>query len=282
MLSWLRAWVAASTGRPMPAEPPAPAPLTQWGRYWRVLRNATLAVVAVMVIAGAGWYALSANRHPDWAVIVVAGDAHAHDGGPTEAFDNARRDVSAGLVAIGFRPEHIHQFSTRPERYAGTTGAEGHTIGIDLYTLAAQVPAGCLLYFSSHGAPQGLLLGGIFLRPIDLAHIVDGSCGKRPTVVILSACFSGAFVPALAGDNRMIMTAARADRTSFGCGQDSKYPYFDTCVIANLRSAGGFLALADRVRDCVSKAESDTGMSPPSEPQVFVGSKIAASLPHWN
>ena len=79
----------------------------------------------------------------------------------------------------------------------------------------------------------------------------------------------------------MVITAARADRTSFGCGQDDKYPYFDTCVIQNLRSVHGFPELADRVRDCVAKREYDTGMSPPSEPQVSIGADVAAALPKW-
>ena len=48
---------------------------------------------------------------------MVAGDAHAHSGGPTEAFDNARRDVSKTLVALGFDKADIQQFSTHPKRY---------------------------------------------------------------------------------------------------------------------------------------------------------------------
>jgi hypothetical protein len=38
----------------------------------------------------------------NWAAVVVAGDWHAHSGGPTQAFDNARRDVSATLLDFGF------------------------------------------------------------------------------------------------------------------------------------------------------------------------------------
>ena len=49
-----------------------------------------------------------------------AGDFRAHSGNPSEVFDNARRDVAATLVGLGFRPEAMTQFSTRPERYADT------------------------------------------------------------------------------------------------------------------------------------------------------------------
>ena len=42
---------------------------------------------------------------------------HAHSGGPSEAFDNARYDVSQALQRVGFAPQNLRQFSVRPERY---------------------------------------------------------------------------------------------------------------------------------------------------------------------
>jgi hypothetical protein len=283
MFGWLVAWFYKNIGREPAVRAPAPPPSDDpWSRQWRALRGVLIGIVAVCVVGGGAWYWLSHRQHNDWAVIVVAGDWHAHDGGPTEAFDNARRDVSAALVSIGFARESIAQFSTRPERYAGTQTAEASNIGESMRVLVRQHPDGCLLYFSSHGAPQGLLLGGIIASPHDMAQFIGGTCGNRPTVVIVSACYSGVFVPALAGPNRMIVTAARPDRTSFGCGQDSKYPYFDTCMLATIPKVHSFPELADRVRACVAKAEDDTGMSPPSEPQIFIGKDIVSKLPRWN
>ena len=61
--------------------------------------------------------------------------------------------------------------------------------------------------------------------------------------MIISACFSGVFVPALAGPNRMVLTAARPDRSSFGCGEADKYPYFDQCVLESMPHAADFAAL---------------------------------------
>jgi peptidase C13-like protein len=281
MSGWLSSWLYKSIGRQPPVRAQTPPPSDDpWSRQWRILGRAFTAVAVTAVLAGGVWYWL-AHRSPNWAVIVVAGDWHAHDGGPTEAFDNARRDVSAALASIGFRKENIQQFSTRPERYPGTQTAEASVIGQSML-LAARKADGCLLYFSSHGAPQGLLLGGIIASPHDMAQFVGGSCGNKPTVVILSACYSGVFVPALAAPNRMVMTAARPDRTSFGCGQDSKYPYFDTCVLSTIHKVHSFPELADKVQDCVAKAEADTGMSPPSEPQIFIGKDIVSKLPRWN
>ncbi len=222
------------------------------------------------------------HRASDWAVIVVAGDWHAHDGGPTEGFDNARRDVSAALASIGFKAENILQFSARPENYPAerVQASDTQTVAVALLGLSQKTSAGCLIYFSSHGSPEGLLLGGQFLHPDVLGRMLDQTCGNRPTVVIISACFSGTFVPVLQGDNRMILTAARPTARRSAAGRPTNI-LFDTCVLATIHAVHGFPELADKVRACVAQRETDTGMSPPSEPQVFIGPKIAAALPRW-
>ena len=111
--------------------------------------------------------------------------------------------------------------------------------------------------------------------------MVSNACGARPTIVVISACYSGAFVNALEGPNRMVMTAARADRSSFGCGGNTKYPYFDDCFLASVDDADDFRDLAVRTKQCVVKMEKETGMTPPSDPQISIGSAIASRLPAW-
>ncbi|MEJ0064365.1 MAG: C13 family peptidase [Caulobacteraceae bacterium] len=110
-------------------------------------------------------------------------------------------------------------------------------------------------------------------------RLITDSCGRRPTVVIISACFSGVFVPALADNNREILTAARPDRSSFGCSESDKYPYFDACMLKVLPTAHDFVALGPAVQACVAQRETETGMRPPSEPQFFVGAKLRPILP---
>lgn len=220
--------------------------------------------------------AFAAGAFSDWAAVVVAGDFHAHDGGPSEAFDNARRDVGRELVEIGFSPSNIREFSVRPERYPDERlmVSDPDLIGEKLAEMAQVDHGGCLLYFSSHGNPSGVLVGSNILSPAGLSLIVDEACGARPTVVIVSACFSGVFVPPLSRPDRMVLTAARPDRSSFGCGSSDRYPYFDACVIETLPSAADFADLGRRVEGCVAQKEKDTGMAPPSEPQMFVGSQL--------
>jgi len=205
---------------------------------------------------------------------VVAGDDHAsHTNTLTETFDNARRDIAAALEAKGFSPANLRQFSVRPDRYtaARPERSDPQTVYESLRELAAHATGGCLIYFTSHGTPQGVIVGEKILPPPILAQMVDRLCGPRPTVVIVSACFSGVFTPALKGQNRMVLTAARRDRSSFGCSESDKYPFFDDCLLKVLPAAADFPALGPLVRACVARREHDEGARPPSEPQFSVG-----------
>lgn len=216
----------------------------------------------------------------DWAAVVVAADWRATNGKPTAAFENARRDVSALLLGSGFRSENLRTFAVDPGGRAGV----GETTPRNVFTAVQQTSrdarAGCLLYFTSHGSPKGIVFGRkALLPPGVLARLVDATCAKRPTVVMISACFSGVYVPALAAPNRLILTAARPDRTSFGCGEDDVYPFFDACVLESWPKAADFLALGQSIRSCVARRETELKLSPPSEPQISAGAAIRPLLP---
>lgn len=242
------------------------------------MRRLLALILGFWLVAGG---AQAATAFSDWSAVVVAGDWHAHDGGPSEAFDNARRDVTSTLVRLGFDPQNIRQFSVRPERYKDAHPDKSELRGIyqALLDLSTKTSSGCLFYMTSHGAPQGAVLDQGLLPPAVLGEMLNRTCGKRPTVVVISACFSGVYVPALAQANRMILTAARPDRTSFGCGQNDKYPYFDDCFLSSTPKATDFGALAGAVQACVRTRELAEKMSPPSEPQVWVGPQLRPMLP---
>jgi len=209
----------------------------------------------------------------DWAAAVVAGDWRGSNGLRIEAFDNARRDVAAALVGAGFRPANIRQFSTEPGGDVLDATPDG--LSAAWFQLTRQATAGCLLYITSHGTSGDIVMGKRQLRPRDLDLMLDFTCSGKPTVVVLSACYSGSFIPTLAEPNRMIITAARADRSSFGCGAGATYPYFDECVLKTLPKAPDFTALAASARTCVAAREKAEGLEPPSEPQVSLGEDIA-------
>lgn len=246
-----------------------------------VLVSLALLAAAAALTAPSAAKAAGPSPFADWSWVVVAGDWHAHSGGPSEAFDNARRDVITEFEEAGFSAANLKQFSVRPERYpdAHAEKSAPQAIYNALTDLTAKAQGGCLLYFSSHGAPVGVVIDQDFLLPAVLAGMVDSTCGKRPTVVIVSACFSGVFVPALAGSNRMVLTAARPDRSSFGCGEADKYPYFDQCVLETLPKVGDFAALGKEVQTCVAARETKEGMKPASEPQLYIGAALRPMLP---
>ena len=250
------------------------------------MRIARLAWLIGALLIGALGLARTAAASPfsDWSWVVVAGDWHAHSGGPSEAFDNTRRDVIREFEQAGFEAANLKQFSVRPERYpdAHPEKSTPQAIYDAMADLTAKAQGGCLIYFSSHGAPMGVVVDQQFLPPGILASMVDTTCGKRPTVVIISACFSGVFVPPLAGPNRMVLTAARPDRSSFGCGEADKYPYFDQCVLETLPNVSNFATLGTTVQACVAAREAKEGMKPPSEPQLFIGAALKPMLPLYS
>jgi hypothetical protein len=237
-----------------------------------------------LALLGLTWGAAgsaSAGAFSNWAAVVVAGDYRAHSGAPSPVFDNARRDLVKALIAKGFSPDHVRQFSVRPELYPHDAALRTESVPIvnTLGSLAETARDGCLVYFTSHGSPDGIVVGERTWTPNIMAAVVDNTCGGRPTVVIISACFSGVFVPLLADPNRMILTAARPDRASFGCGETDHYTYFDACVLQEIGAAHDFAALGTAVQTCVAQHEKAMHADPPSEPQMAIGAALRPMLP---
>jgi hypothetical protein len=217
-----------------------------------------------------------ANQFSNWAVLVVAGDDHAHNGNPSKVFDNARHDLVKAFTAIGASPANIAQFSLDPDN--GALPTDFGTIATTLWDLSSRAPGGCLIYFTSHGSPDGIVVNQQIIGPNKIAGMVNNACGSKPSVIVMSACFSGQFVPVLAGDNRVVISAARADRTSFGCGELDQYTFFDDCFLRAMPKASDFAGMGDLVQQCVKFREEQLHATPPSEPQVSIGPKVAFTL----
>ena len=132
-----------------------------------------------------------------------------------------------------------------------------------------------VLYTTSHGAPWGLayddgdtgfgMLGPRWLRA------VLGSLGIERRLLLISACYSGVFAPALASARTVIMTAASAERSSFGCQADNDWTFFgDALVNHALRSPQPFAAAAAGARTQIAAWEK-AGRERPSQPQLSIG-----------
>jgi hypothetical protein len=217
-----------------------------------------------------------------WAGIIVAGDYRGHSGAPAEVFDNARRDLARRLVDVGFDPANVRQFSVRPGRYADMAlRSDFAVITQTLKQITQTARGGCFLYFTSHGNPDGIVVGDHLVPPRFVAGLLEEACPNRPAVIIVSACYSGVFIPALADENRVILTAARPDRSSFGCSEDLDYTFFDQCVLQAFPLSATFPDLAVNARDCVASREQQEGLTPPSEPQLFIGDRIDPLLAYY-
>ncbi|MDO5050190.1 MAG: C13 family peptidase [Moraxella equi] len=147
------------------------------------------------------------------------------------------------------------------------------------------------LTLSSHGAvdESGQILGDLVLDnpPLDLDDIdpvwlketLDAS-GIRWRVIVISSCYSGAFIESLASPTTLIITASAADRASFGCGHNADLSYFGRAFFAEgLRGdKNTFDNAYAHTKKRVGELEALMGFTP-SEPQMYVGSLMKTALP---
>ncbi len=139
-----------------------------------------------------------------------------------------------------------------------------------------------VLYTTSHGMDVGIAYhdgdeGFGVLSPSRLARMLD-ELGIRNRVLILSACYSGIFVPALASDTTALFTAAAADRTSFGCRAENDWTFFGDAMINHaLRDPQPLADAASEAGGLVSAWEH-AGHIEPSYPQVSIGAGVARWL----
>jgi len=132
-----------------------------------------------------------------------------------------------------------------------------------------------VLYTTSHGAPMGIVYndgdqGFGAIGPTRLWTILS-RLGIANRLVLVSACYSGVFVPMLTSDTTAVVTASSADRTSFGCQSDNDWTFFgDALINQALRKPQPLEAAAAEAKALVAEWEGQ-GRLTPSQPQVVVG-----------
>lgn len=143
-----------------------------------------------------------------------------------------------------------------------------------------------LLYLTMHGTPDHELAVTLppvleeWITPPQLRAALDGA-GIHNRVVAISACYSGGFVPALRGAGTLVVTAARADRSSFGCGSESQATFFGRAwLVDGLNRSTSFIGAYDIATTEISAWEREDGETP-SLPQIDVGERIGARLRAW-
>ncbi|MHA7818524.1 MAG: C13 family peptidase [Erythrobacter sp.] len=140
-----------------------------------------------------------------------------------------------------------------------------------------------VLYTTSHGNRLGLAYhygdtGYGVLSPARLAGALK-EVGIERRILIVSACYSGVFVPALASADTAILTAAASERNSFGCEPENDWTFYgDALINHEMRQPQ---PLADVVREAnrtIAGWESSRGLLA-SLPQSAIGENVAEWLP---
>jgi hypothetical protein len=207
--------------------------------------------------------------------VLVAGDGDLH------VFDNGVTGVAAWLRdSLGVAPDQITRLSASRAVFAQRR-AEPASWRHVIQAIADLKPVpgeACFVFITSHGIRgEGVALSydESVLRPAALDRALAIGCGDAPTVAIVSACYSGSFArPPMARPNRIVLTAARADRPSFGCGADETYTFFDQCLLDSLGRGPRWRDVFAATRSCVEQREVRDG-EVPSMPQGWFGAAVA-------
>ena len=213
------------------------------------------------IVSNAPPLSIPADR---WRAVLIAGD------NSSPAFDNGIDTLRERVAGMGVRAITVFSASPGGGQLSTARNIEGG--------LRADRGDACFVYMTSHGDQSGFFLrpGRQMLSSAALDQALSEGCGERPTVLVVSACHSGTFItPQARRPNRIIIAAAAIDRTSFGCGADNDYTYYDQCFLQSLDGASTWRELAETTRSCVQTLERQLGVRRESRPQLFVGAAVA-------
>jgi hypothetical protein len=139
------------------------------------------------------------------------------------------------------------------------------------------------LAISSHGAEDPAIAVSNSELPLndmtaeDLAEALSDS-GIKWRVIIISACYAGGFIDPLKNPRTIVITAAAADRTSFGCSNDADLTYFGEAFYRDaLPEARSLRDAFEKARSAISARERRERVDP-SRPQAYFGAELEARL----
>jgi hypothetical protein len=139
------------------------------------------------------------------------------------------------------------------------------------------------LAISSHGAADASVSvsnGGLQLEQLsdeDLAAALRDSGIKR-RIIVISACYAGAFIQPLEDPDTVVIAAAAPDKTSFGCSDDRDLTYFGEAFYRDALPHAKTLQEAFTQAKAAIAAREREEHETPSEPQAYFGTQISAVL----
>lgn len=139
------------------------------------------------------------------------------------------------------------------------------------------------LVLSSHGYENGVIeISNTDMEPVGLSgqtvRAMLDEAGIRWRVIVVSACYSGSFIPPLANDETVLITAARKDRTSFGCSDERHLTYFGEAFFQDaLPGAASLRDAFETARTGIARREKRERVKA-SQPQAHFGPLMEGQL----
>ncbi len=141
-----------------------------------------------------------------------------------------------------------------------------------------------MVYLASHGSADHRLaawqppLALVELTPTGLKQLLDDA-GIKWRIIVVSACYSGGYIAPLKNEHTLIITASQSERVSFGCGDRSDATFFGEAFFQQgLARDDTFEAAFATAQARVDAREKGAGYTPPSNPQIDLGSAMAGKL----
>jgi hypothetical protein len=137
------------------------------------------------------------------------------------------------------------------------------------------------IYLTSHGTHEHeLVLDQPRLEladlPADELATVLAPLKNRDKIIVISACYSGGFIPALKDDRTLIMTASRTDRVSFGCSEEADFTYFGDALFAQALNQTDDLQQAFTLAKATVADREVADNFEASEPQIWAPKGVLA------
>jgi len=139
------------------------------------------------------------------------------------------------------------------------------------------------LFITTHGNEQHELAFELpplklqQLTPTALARLLADS-GIKWKIVVISACYSGAYIEPLKDDHTLVITATDDSHPSFGCEYESDITWFSQAYFDQaLRRTLSFTEAFQQAKEAIARRERAGGLTP-SNPQMFVGEEMRRKL----
>jgi len=139
------------------------------------------------------------------------------------------------------------------------------------------------IYLTSHGSADHQLvlaqprLDLEYLPAADLAALMQ-PLAERNKIIVISACYSGGFIEPLKSPNTAVITAARADRVSFGCSEESDFTYFGRALFAEALQEREDIVQAFTLAQARVAEREQADHYQASEPQLWAPEQV---VEHW-